>query len=498
MITASQLYDHVQCPHRPVLDATRPESEQDETSAFIEMLWQQGVEHEAAVLQTIGVTADLSAVPLDQREAATEAAMARKEPLIYRGRISADDLLGEPDLLALQPCGKYTPGDIKSGSGLEGSDEGEEKYKKHYAVQLGLYRDVLERKGMASDQRHCFIVDANNERVTYDLDLPRGKAAVDTWWLFYQANLEDVRANLANPSASRAALGAPCKLCHWYSSCKTTCIAANDLTMISELGRSKRDEISRLIPTVKSLATCNVDNYVDGKKTVFRGIGVATLQKYQRRAQLLCKPDFGPYLKEALNLPVRPNEVHFDIEADPMRNTFVYLHGMVQRPFGDASAAKFIPFFADGDKAADEEAVFHGAWNYLTERIKDSVIYYYSRYERTAYRLLASKYPSVCSVDDVNELFACPEMVDLYTDVVKSKTEWPTLDFSIKTLAVYCGFKWRDVSPSGAASIEWYRRFLKTGDEAVKTRILEYNEDDCLASSFVADKVRQLPVFAIN
>ena len=498
MITASQLYDHVQCPHRPVLDATRPESERDETSAFIEMLWQQGVDHEASVLETIGVTANLSTIPLGEREAATDDAMARKEPLIYRGRIAADDLLGEPDLLELQPCGKYAPGDIKSGSGLEGGDDGEEKYKKHYAVQLGLYRDILERKKLGNSQRLCFVVDANNERVPYDLDSPRTKTSAESWWMFYTATLEAVRENLANPSISRAALGAPCKLCHWYSSCKTSCISGNDLTMIPELGRSKRDVIARLIPTVKQLATCNLDNYLDGKKTVFRGVGITTLEKYQRRAQLLCKPDFGPYLKEALSLPVRPNEVHFDIEADPMRNTFVYLHGMVQRPFGDAASAKFIPFFADGDKATDEEAVFHGAWNFLTERIKDSVIYYYSRYERTAYRLLASKYPSVCSVDDVNELFACPEMVDLYTDVVKPLTEWPTLDFSIKTLAVYCGFKWRDVSPSGAASIEWYRRFLKTGDEQIRNRILAYNEDDCIASSFVADRVRQLPVFSHN
>lgn len=494
MITASQLYDHVQCSHRPVLDATRPESERDEISSFIEMLWEQGVEHEAKVLETIGVTANLSAVPLDEREAATLDAMARKEPLIYRGRISADDLLGEPDLLELQPCGKYAPGDIKSGAGIEGGEEGEEKYKKHYAVQLGLYQDILERKRLSSLGRNCFVVNANNERVVYDLDRPRGKVATDTWWLFYLSALENLRENLANPCNSRAALGATCKLCHWYSSCKSSCIAANDLTMIPELGRSKRDVIARLIPTVKAMATCNIDNYVDGKKTVFRGIGISTLEKFQRRAQLLCKPDFGPYLKEAVSLPVRPNEVHFDIEADPMKNTFVYLHGMRERKFGDEASAKFIPFFADGDKPDDEEAVFHASWNYLTERIKDSVIYYYSRYERTAYRLLASKYPSVCSVDDVNALFACPEMVDLYTDVVKPKTEWPTLDFSIKTLAVYCGFKWRDTNPSGAASIEWYRRYLKTGDEAIRERILQYNEDDVIASTFVADRVRQLPV----
>jgi predicted RecB family nuclease len=44
--------------------------------------------------------------------------------------------------------------------------------------------------------------------------------------------------------------------------------------------------------------------------------------------------------------------------------------------------------------------------------------------------------------------------VDLYLDVVRSETEWPTYDYSIKTLATYLNFKWRDKEPSGAASIE--------------------------------------------
>ena len=107
MITASQIYDHVACSHRPVLDATKPKSERDETSAFIEMLWEQGVEHEASVLAGLGITADMSQVPLEQREAATLAAMARKEPLIYRGRLSVDDLLGATSPATLNPAADW-------------------------------------------------------------------------------------------------------------------------------------------------------------------------------------------------------------------------------------------------------------------------------------------------------------------------------------------------------------------------------------------------------
>ena len=75
-----------------------------------------------------------------------------------------------------------------------------------------------------------------------------------------------------------------------------------------------------------------------------------------------------------------------------------------------------------------------------------------------------------------------------------SKSEWPTYDYSIKTLASYLGFKWRDPTPSGAASIEWYHRWLETADEGVWQRILQYNEDDCVAMRLLLDNLKALSV----
>lgn len=88
---------------------------------------------------------------------------------------------------------------------------------------------------------------------------------------------------------------------------------------------------------------------------------------------------------------------------------------------------------------------------------------------------------------EVEALFADVNMIDLYTAIVRRSTEWPTLDFSIKTLAKFLGFNWRDTEPSGAASIEWYHRWVDTGDAALKTRLLDYNEDDCRATRVLLD-----------
>ena len=125
------------------------------------------------------------------------------------------------------------------------------------------------------------------------------------------------------------------------------------------------------------------------------------------------------------------------------------------------------------------------------------MIYYYSKYERTIWRKLQTLYPEVCSEFDIENMFN-PEMcIDLLYDVVTKNSVWPTKDHSIKSLAQYLGFSWRDSDPSGAASVEWFQRFLEEKDPEIKKRILEYNEDDCIAMRVLLDALEETPVRAV-
>jgi predicted RecB family nuclease len=92
----------------------------------------------------------------------------------------------------------------------------------------------------------------------------------------------------------------------------------------------------------------------------------------------------------------------------------------------------------------------------------------------------------------VERLFELPRAVDLYGDVVLKATEWPTRDHSIKTLAKYLGFMWRDTHPSGAASVEWFDRWCRERHPEIRQRILDYNEDDCRATRVLLDGIRSL------
>ncbi|MES2905492.1 MAG: TM0106 family RecB-like putative nuclease [Pseudomonadota bacterium] len=490
-INASVLYDHVTCPQRVALDAFEDISLRDEINPFVKLLWEKGSLFERETVAKLSQSfLDLSSFEDDEKERQTLEAVKRGEPLIYAGRISSGDLIGLPTLLRKEGNG-YAPGIIKSGAGEEGaSDDDDGKPKVHYAVQLALYIDVLERLGVSSG-RHGFIWDIHENEVMYDFTQPRGPRTPGTLWDKYQEVLAGARAILIKDFIPQPAYASgACKLCHWYTNCLKQLTDSDDLTLIPFLGRSIRDVMQPIIATIAVFAASDPESFINGKKTSFPGLGPDRLRQFHARAVLLKHPRPTPYLRGPITLGSASLELFFDIEVDPMRD-ICYLHGIVERRNGDNNSERFISFFAEEETAQAERAAFAQAFAYLTAH-SDCVIYYYSKYERTIYRKLQAKYPDVCNGEDIERLFDPARSIDLYFDVVFPATEWPTNDHSLKTLAKHLGFGWRDTHPSGAASIEWYDRWCKERDIKIKQRILEYNEDDCRATRVLLDGVRSL------
>lgn len=496
-ITASHLYNYIQCPHRVWRDAHDDPNLKDEPNEFVKMLWEKGTQYEQEILKKFEgeqTLCDLSKVPVAERAKATLEAIARKEPLIYHARLDVDELLGEPDLLELQADGEYMAVDIKSGMGLEGQDDdiGEEgKPKKHYALQLSLYTDALRRLGFATHYR-AKIFDSAGKMVEYHLDESRGARAKETWWEFYESALMEVGNILKNLIKSKPALGSVCKLCVWYSNCKKQCVDANMLSLIPDLGRSKQDSLEGLVSTVDELATLDPEDYFDakGKKKIeLDGIGKDSLIKFHRRAQLLTSEGKEPLILEPFTLPEKPIELYFDIEADPTQN-IVYLHGVVERRVGSSDEPKFHAFVADAVSNESEKKAWQAFWDYIRSLPQGGFsVFYYSKYERTQYRVLQKKYPDVISEDEVEAFFENDSSLDLYFDLVKKYTDWPTYNYSVKTLAQHLGFNWRDTNPSGAASIQWFNEWCKDKSAEKLQRILDYNEDDCIAMMVLKDEL---------
>ncbi len=478
------LYSLLLCPRRLDLDLHEDPARRDPETAFLKLLWERGSVFEKETLAAMAAPClDLSPWNGEEKERRTTAAMTAKTPLIYSGRIRGQGLLGEPDLL-LRSGGGYAAGDIKSGTAARGEETGENgKLKTPYAVQLALYTDILEEMGAAAAEPP-FVLDVRGRKVAYDLNLPRGRRRPRSFRADYLEALDRARAIIARPGATRPALGSVCKLCHWKSLCARQAEDLDDLTLIPELGRRLRDAIGPRYPTVAALAAADL-NPTDGG---IPGLGRRRLRKFQERARLLAQPDARPYLTAPLPPRRGDREIFFDIEVDPLRDV-CYLHGFLERKEGGRT--RFTPFLAPTPASGDEKRAFAGALDYLRRR-ESAVVYYYSKYERTWWRKLAERYPDVADREEIDAVFSFPGAVDLYFDVVKPYTEWPTRSYSIKDLASYLGFSWRDASPSGAASIEWYHRWMESGDSCIRDRILAYNEDDCRALAVLLDGISAL------
>lgn len=491
-ISATDLYSYIQCPHRIWRETHDDTTLKDPPNEFVQLLWQQGVQYEQKLIdqqKAEGSILDLSTIPIDERFGQTIKAMQDKIPCIYQGYLQIDDLVGKPDLLELQGNGEYIPIDIKSAMGSKdsGSDEEEPKLKKTYAIQLSLYVDVLLRLGF-SRTKIGKIWDSKGQIVEYNLEASQGKINKQTWWELYQEVLLRTRDILNKRLITEAALGSICKMCEWYRDCKTSCINRNDISLIHELGRSRKSDFSQIAKTVEELASIKTENYVDAKgKTSFKGIGEKTLTKMHRRAKLLASKGKEPIILEKYTLPDKPVELFFDIETDPTQD-MVYLHGVVERKNGKQKFYAFVAEEVSGEKERECWAQF---WQYIhTLDHIDYAVYYYSKYERTQYRILSQKYPDVASLTEIEAFFDKSRAIDLYYDIVLKCTDWPTHNYSVKTLAQHLGFKWRDENPSGAASIQWFNEYCRTKDQRILKRILDYNEDDCIAMAVLKDKLQ--------
>ncbi len=498
-ITASKLYDYIQCPHRVWRDVHGPQDEKiQETNAFVQLLWDKGVKHEKEIVSALGDFLDVTEGTIDTRIQKTIEAMKSKSPLIFQGVLKHENLLGIPDLLKKLPDDSYIPIDIKSGTALEGMDEiaGDEgKPKKHYAAQLCLYNDLLKKTGFAGHDLGK-IIDINKEEVVYDLSTPISTRSSNSWWEYYEYIKADVNNLIRGVSKNKPALAGKCKLCPWLSSCKKWCEKANDLTNVFYVGRSYRDRIN------DDLFVEDIDNFIEldveevmglkenekklGNKEFLHRIGKPGLKKAIDRAKIRSKTK-KPVIYEPIVFPDVKYELFFDIEDDPTQE-FVYLHGVYER---SGNEERFIDFTATELSSEVEKQIWQDFWKYIKTLPKnDFVVYYYSPYERTVNKRLFKKYSEVISEEQLEEFFDSPNVIDLYSDIIYKHTDWPLSSYSIKEIAGYVGFEWRDETPSGALSIQWFNEFLDSGDENIMKRILDYNEDDCKAMMVVKDYIK--------
>ena len=266
-----------------------------------------------------------------------------------------------------------------------------------------------------------------------------------------------------------------CNLCSWHGYCYEIAKSSNHLSLVPGITPKRYEQMQTVgVESFKSLIEVPEHSLAQALER-----DIATQLKQQAMAIKSDRPVVRSSFDLAHTQPIPSGvyEIYFDIEAEPERQ-IDYLLGVLLLD-RTTNTESFHAFVAE---KPEEEAKIWQEFLEFVALYPDAPIFHYSEYEVDTIKRLGRLYDTPRSV--TKELVS--RLVDLHRWVMKS-TIFPVESYSLKALANWIGFYWRETSGSGDQSVCWYDRWLATQDRALLELILSYNEDDCRATRYLKD-----------
>jgi uncharacterized protein len=247
---------------------------------------------------------------------------------------------------------------------------------------------------------------------------------------------------------------------------------AEDIALIYKLQ-------ARSCEALRECGVCTIHDAATMDPTTLPKISYAsvdTLERAKLQAQALIKKELRWTARP--EIPDAPVRIYFDIEGDPLLN-IEYLFGFWI--VGDGKKEPYFHYFV-ADKPEDDRKMWGQFIAWLdTLDFADYKVYHYHIYERVKCKKLAEEYGGSAKLDEFMANF-----VDL-AKAVQDCVIFPLYFYSIKDIAKspFVNFKWRHAKAGGAQSIFWYEKWLETGDRTILQDIIDYNEDDVIATEYL-------------
>ncbi|MFN5514331.1 MAG: TM0106 family RecB-like putative nuclease [Cyanobacteriota bacterium] len=466
VVTDLLLLDYRRCSRRAYLNLFGDEREREPERDFLLKLRQESQRHIQTVLQRDYPHYRQPQALREDYQVQTEetlALMAQGTEVIYGGRLSQAFgevaatgekilLVGAPALLVKQAGHsrwgdwQYRPLSIHLGR----------RPKPEYKILAAFYAHLLgHNQGQTPGGADLILRQGHRFRVDLREWLPR----------FYDA-LSDYLTTLCEQREPEVFISRQrCHLCHWQSHCYGLAQSQKHLSLVPGVTPSRYEALQTLgIQTLFQLA----DSAASPLENL---LGPALAQQLQ--CQALALVENRPFRRQntrSFPLPQAPVELYFDIEAEPEQN-LDYLLGVL---VVEGESQRFYGFLAE---TPEQEGEVWRAFLALMAQYPTAPIFHFSEYEAETLKRLAKLYP-VPGLDLRRLLGRCYDLHHMVT----AQVICPVENYSLKSLANWLGFQWRDSAASGDQSVCWYDQWSQTRNYSYLERIVQYNEDDCRAT----------------
>jgi uncharacterized protein len=427
----------------------------DEATSYDRLRLQWGLESEAAwVKGHYPVLRDIR--PLKGREAleATLRAMLEGVPAIY-----------QPSLWDLKQE-MYGSGDVLVRDDSAPSDLGPYHYRvqeikrtrnvqPYHGIQAGLYNRIL---GVL--QGYC--------PTSFDIVLPSGsvtKASSE-----YDGPCDEVlsawrriRDDVLRPEPPGFDdAGSP-----WRVWTNKVLEQARDLTLLPPISSAAKKKLTRAFGVLKTEELHKLSQE-DFQKALGPIVGLQCFSKL--KALRLARPVLGHGVVPAI--PRRQHHIYFDFETCDHAHPRVPPHAYMIGAY-DSERDEYRAFVARGPE--EEPKIFAEFLAWVGD-LDPTCLYHWTSYETETMKSLAERHPKLRD-RLAKVILSC---VDLKECLAK-KVFFGTRTYSIKQVAPFLGFHWRQKDVGAYESMVLYWEWLEDQIPEKIERVIRYNEDDCMA-----------------
>jgi len=457
-LTARTVATYITSPFAIHCDKFAPEAEKDEITAFEELLFQRGNDHEN---QTVHAKfPNLVTIPFERPEDGFK--------LTIDSMVSGTDVLHGAPIYYL-PEGVYGIADILEKSDTESSIFG----NYHYTIKEVKLAKNIQEKHLLQGAFYNYLI-GKIQGVT-----PKTFAMINGDGEESLHEYSDYDSLLFNSidGARKILQGGSISPTHgscdypWASYCNKKAVETNDISLVAGIkGKIKNKLTDNKFNTVEDLASANMEDL-----TKIKGIGNNKAEKFITTAKAIQAKTHIITDKGMIDFPERKVEIFLDLEGiDPTTAAdgipqIDYLIGILVRV---DSKENYISFTAKEAKEDAEKEMLLEFLEFIKKQT-DYVSYHYAPYEKT--HLTTKK-----TVLDY--------LIDVYK-VARNSVAFPTYGNGLKQIAPYLGFSWRHKDVSATESISMYLDYVDNSEEGkVKfQKIIDYNEDDCIATRVIKD-----------
>lgn len=295
----------------------------------------------------------------------------------------------------------------------------------------------------------------------------------------------------------RPVVNVECARCPWWEHCRRQ-LHPDDVSLRIDKGALDRREITTLrrlgVVTISDLVGADLDELLPSylpEVTHRCGAELRLRTAFRRAGMLLGGVSFSRETTGPVALPDAATEIDFDIESSA--DGRIYLWGFLLDSGTEPASYSEFSRFDDLDDAS-ETALALEALEWLRGVVDSATsiaVYHYSGYEVARIRELAARTHS--ELLDWAVTYAEEHFVDLL-EVVKTHF-FGVNGLGLKLIARHAGFHWRDDDPGGLNSQRWFAEAVHSADPDIRaqarTRVLEYNEDDVIATHHLRAWLRE-------